>query len=99
MEALVGESADRARRLWGAVYPRRTLLNRLMLPLLNLVHRLRRIPMRAFIHPPTRVRRAVRERGFRPRSRDRTFIWEVEVWEREATSSSAHSPLIDVREG
>lgn len=88
MEALVGESADRARRLWGAVYPRRTLLNRLALPVLNLVHRLRRIPMRAFIHPPDEVRRVVRSRGFRPRSRSRTVVWEVEVWERETTPAT-----------
>ncbi len=85
MEALVGESADRARRVWGAVYPRRNLLNRVALPVLNLIHRLRRIPMRGFLHPPTGIRHVLRARGFRARSRSRTLVWEVEVWEREAT--------------
>ncbi len=84
MEALVAESADRARRLWGTVYPRRTLLNRLMLPVINLVQRLRRIPMRTFLHPPEEIRRVVRQRGLVPRWRSRTLVWEVEVWEREA---------------
>lgn len=84
MEPLVARSAERARRLWGAVYPRPHLLNRVGLPLVNLVERIRGIPFRVFLHPPADIARVLREQGLLRRFHATTLVWEVGVWERRS---------------
>lgn len=79
---LVTLSAERARRLWGAVYPRPHLLNRIGLPLVNLFEKVRRIPFRVFLHPPREIDRLLVERGFVRRMRETTLLWEIVLWER-----------------
>ena len=82
MQALVALSAERAQRLYGVVYPRRTWWTRLDFALLNLIHRLRRSSFRAYLHPPAAVDTLVREKGLTRRFYATTWIWQVVVYGR-----------------
>ena len=82
MQSLVALSAERARRLYGVVYPRRTWWTRLDFVLLNTLHRLRRSPFRAFIHPPDAVDALIREKGLTRRFYAQTWMWQVVVYGR-----------------
>lgn len=84
MQALVALSAERARRLYGVVYPRRTWWTRVVFTLLNTLHRLRRNPFRAFLHPPDAVDALIREKGLTRRFYAQTWIWQVVVYGRDA---------------
>jgi magnesium-protoporphyrin O-methyltransferase len=82
MPTLVDLSADRARRLYGLVFPREHLLMRVARPIINTWSRLKRSPMRFFLHGPREVDRRVRERGLSPVARARTLLWNVVVYRR-----------------
>lgn len=86
MEALVRASAGRAGRLWGAVFPRNTLLNRLGVPLENLWERVRGVPFRAWLHPPEEIDALLQASGFGRRFRATTLVWEVALWERRGAA-------------
>ncbi len=82
MEALVALSAERAQRLYGVVYPRRTWWTRLSFVLLNFIHCLRRSPFRAFLHRPDAVEALIREKGLTRRFYATTLVWQVVVYGR-----------------
>lgn len=82
MERLVAASASRARRLYGAVFPRERWSVKRMSELGNLMWRLRGNPFRSYIHPTAAIDAAVRRQGFTPRSVADTLIWRVAVYQR-----------------
>ena len=82
MERLVRLSADKARRLVGAVYPRKAWWMRLMAVSVNAFCRLRRSAFRTYIHPPASIDAVLRARGFERRSFRRTLAWEIAVYAR-----------------
>jgi magnesium-protoporphyrin O-methyltransferase len=82
VKALVSLSASKARRLYGAVYPRSTWWTRLPLFLENLGYRLRRSPFRAFVHPSKLVDQLIRNAGLRLVHQQDTLAWQVVVYER-----------------
>lgn len=82
VEALVGRSAERAQRLYGVVYPRRTWWTWISFRLINVVNRLRRTSFRAFLHPPTAVDALIRAHGLTQRFYGKTFLWQVVVYGR-----------------
>jgi magnesium-protoporphyrin O-methyltransferase len=82
MPTLVASSAVRARRLYGLVFPRRHLAMRVAHPLINLMLRLKRCPMRFHLHDPVEVRRVVGEAGLERAASRRTFLWTVEIYRR-----------------
>ncbi len=82
MEALVGLSAQRAQRLYGVVYPRRTWWTRLGFTLINGIQRLRRRSFRAFLHSPDAVDALIRAEGLTRRFYGTTFMWQVVVYGR-----------------
>lgn len=82
MERLVARSADRAVRLWGAVYPRDTRPARLITWVQNAIRRLRRSEFRTYVHPESAIEAVLRARGLRMRSTARTPIWKVAVFAR-----------------
>ena len=49
---------------------------------MNLIHRLRRIAFRFYLHPPDEVDNAVRAAGLRLQSEQRTLIWHIAVYAR-----------------
>ena len=81
-DALVGHSAERARRLYGVVYPRRTWWTRIGFTLINAMQRLRRRSFRAFLHAPAAIDALVRAEGLAPRYHGQTLMWRVDVYRR-----------------
>ncbi len=83
LPALVGRSADRARRLYGLVYPRDAWWTRLGFHLPNLWFRLSRNPFRVFAHPSEAVDRVAREHGLVPALRRNAGpVWQVALYTR-----------------
>lgn len=82
MPSLVALSAARARRLYGAVFPRRTWWTACGLIVVNALSWLRRSPYRAFLHPPERIDEILRAAAFSPRAVRETFVWRVAVYAR-----------------
>ena len=82
MELLVGTSAAKARRLYGAVFPRERWLTRIVLALENVVRRLRGNPFRSYVHPVRAIEAAVERQGLTRRSLRDTFFWRVVVYSR-----------------
>ena len=82
MEKLVGASAERARSLWGAVFPREYLGIRIAFRAINLIQRLRRQAFRVYVHPRAGVERVLRARGLDPIAYRKTLLWQVMVWGR-----------------
>src|SRR5688572_4126245 len=88
MERLVGLSAQKARRLYGAVYPRDFRWMRIALGVINLVQRLRRSGFRAFPHSPTAIDSVLRIAGLERRTVQRTPGWEIVTYERRMEPSA-----------
>jgi 2-polyprenyl-3-methyl-5-hydroxy-6-metoxy-1,4-benzoquinol methylase len=85
MEALVGRSADRARRLYGLVYPQDRWWVALGIRTTNLIMRLTRRTFRAHLHRTSAVEAVAREHGLTPKLARRAGpIWQVAVYAREA---------------
>jgi tRNA1(Val) A37 N6-methylase TrmN6 len=82
MEKLVSLSAERARKLYGLVYPRDTWWIRLALVVDNLFSRLQRSSYRAFVHPTEAVEDLVCRYGFKRNSYRQTLVWQVVVYTR-----------------
>ncbi len=86
MRALVGQSAAKATRLYGAVYPRDIWWARAAGATLNFAMRLFRVPLRNHIHPTAMVDAVIRERGLTPRFQRNAGYWQVVVYGRPAAS-------------
>jgi hypothetical protein len=82
MRALVGLSAERARRLYGVVYPRDPWWMRLLAPLPNALLRAFRNQFQFFVHRTQAVEAVVRAHGLEPRFRSKVGIWQVVVFAR-----------------
>jgi len=83
MPALVGRSAERARRLYGLVYPRDAWWMRLAIRFPNLWFRLSRNPFRVFVHRSDAVDRVAREHGLAPALRRNAGpVWQVALYTR-----------------
>jgi methyltransferase family protein len=85
MEALVGRSADRARRLYGLVYPREAWWVALGIRVTNLGMRMTRRRFRAHLHRTSAVDAVAREHGLAPKLARRAGpVWQVVLYERPA---------------
>ena len=82
MQALVGHSAAKARRLYGAVYPREAWWMRAAGRVMNLFMRIQRSAFRLFLHPPAAIDAVLRANGLEQRSIQRTLLWEIVVYGR-----------------
>lgn len=82
VEALVGLSAARARRLYGLVLPRDHWYGRLLTRLENLWMAVRRSPFRAFTHPNALVDGRVADAGLRRVDERVSRLWRVVLYER-----------------
>jgi magnesium-protoporphyrin O-methyltransferase len=84
MPALVSRSARKARRLYGAVYPRDAWWMRAGIAVVNALMRLRRSAFRVYLHSPDAIEAVLREAGLERRSMSRTAAWHVAVFARGA---------------
>jgi hypothetical protein len=83
MEALVGRSADRARRLYGLVYPQDRWWVGVGLRVVNLLMRLSRQDFRAYLHRTRAVDAVAREHGLRPTLARRAGpVWQIALYTR-----------------
>ena len=82
MESLIRLSTQRARRVYGLVYPRDRGLNRMFIRVQNFFRGLFRNPFRSFVHSVETMDSLIAGAGFTLRQRVRTFVWEVSVWEK-----------------
>jgi magnesium-protoporphyrin O-methyltransferase len=82
MPALVRLSADRARRFYGAVFPRDVGWMHVGIGVLNVVQRVKRSPFRVFLHDPREIDARLRASGLVRRSECHTPGWQVVVYER-----------------
>ena len=83
MPALVGASAEHARVLWGAVFPREYLALRVGMRMLNWIQRLRRSAFRVYNHAREDIGKELRKRGFEERVYRKTLLWQVMVWKKK----------------
>jgi hypothetical protein len=84
MNALVRRSAERARRLYAAVYPRDNLPIRAANRIHNSFRRLTRSGFRTYIHRSSAIEGVLALHGFRLRSMATTMIWRIAVFERHS---------------
>lgn len=82
MHELVGESAAKAARLYGLVYPRDTWWVRVGMALVNLVLRVSRNPFRLFAHATAAVDALASDRGLAPRFQRLAGPWQIVVYAR-----------------
>lgn len=84
MARLVATSAEKSKRLYGAVYPRERWWIRLGLSLVNQWLCLVRSGFRAYLHSPRAIAGVLATHGFRLHTQRRTIVWEVSVFTRTA---------------
>jgi magnesium-protoporphyrin O-methyltransferase len=82
MEQLVDASAAKARRLYGAVYPRERWLSKVWIALANLARRMLGNPFQTYIHPISAIDRTLERNGLQRRWVRDTFSWRVAVYSR-----------------
>jgi magnesium-protoporphyrin O-methyltransferase len=82
MEKLVNLSAERARKLYGLVYPRYTWWVKIALAVENFFFWLRRNPFRSFVHPTKSVEDILSRNGLKRCSYHQTLVWQVAVYSR-----------------
>jgi magnesium-protoporphyrin O-methyltransferase len=80
--ALVDRSVERARRLYGLVYPTDRWWTRAAIGLGNLWMRLSRRSFRGYVHPERAVDTRIRAAGFERRSHHRGWLWQTAVYSR-----------------
>ena len=82
--ALVGASVERARHLYGLVYPVDRWWTRLTWPLLNAVLALTRQPIRSYLHREHEIDERIRSAGFERGWFHRGPIWQTVIYRRLA---------------
>jgi 2-polyprenyl-3-methyl-5-hydroxy-6-metoxy-1,4-benzoquinol methylase len=85
LEGLVTRSAERARRLYGAVFPRDRTLVRLGIVFMNLAKRLRGSAFRSYFHSPALIDEMLLRAGLVRQNTQRTWFWEVVVYTRRSS--------------
>src|SRR5262249_53434929 len=81
MPRLVSSSAEKCRRLYGAVYPRDAWWVRMGIIITNRLMQLKRSPFRTYLHSPASIDALLRSRGFTRIAFHRTIAWEVAIYE------------------
>jgi len=82
MESLVAASAERARGLYGLVFPRSSWVARVGVRLANAVLGLRGDPFRIFVHPTARVDGILRGAGLSRVYHHARGLWQVSLYAR-----------------
>ena len=86
MDSLVGHAAKKARRLFGAVYPRDVWWTRAVIRTINAFLRIRRSAFRVFVHSQAAIDAVLQQRGLERTALQRTMVWEVVAYARRQAS-------------
>ncbi len=81
-EQLIISSSSHAKKYYGLVYPKRTLLIRLGTSIFNLYFKIKRISFRHYIHPPDEIRSLLKARNFKQSLQLSTWLDLIEVYEK-----------------
>ena len=81
-QSLVSASAQKARTIYGVVYPRDSWWGRLAVWLLNVSRRIRGDSFTVFNHPTRLVESILSDRGLSRTFHRVTFLWQVALFER-----------------
>lgn len=84
MRELVTLAGERAKALFGAVFPRDEWWVRMGMAIINRLMTLRRSTFRVYLHAPSEIDATLRSVGLVRRSLRRTLTWEVVVYERSS---------------
>lgn len=84
MQALVGLSSVLARKFYGVVYPRDTLLVKIEFAFENFIYWIRRSSFRVFGHSTKAVDTVIRGNGLEKRFYREAGTWQIVVYAREA---------------
>jgi len=87
MKRLVAVSAEKTKRVYGAVYPRESWWMRSSVWLVNQWLRLIRSDFRAYLHSPRAIARVLLDNGLDLRSQRRTIAWEISVFTRRVPTT------------
>lgn len=82
VRALVTKSAQKANRIYAAVFPRDFWWFRLGMPLFNLFFRFRNNPFRVYVHDASLIDRLINEQGLQKTVHHKGFFWQVVVYTR-----------------
>lgn len=85
MEPLLAASTDRARRLYGIIYPRDGWWMKVASAAQNALRKLRRSEFRVYVFSNAAIDAAIRRAGFSLRDQHRGFVWVIGLYERKAT--------------
>lgn len=83
MEQLVSASASKARRFYGAVYPRDRWLTKAWVAVENFGRRITGSSFRTFVHSVAAIDALLERNGLKRRSVNDTFAWRVAVYARD----------------
>jgi len=84
LNSLVGLSSQRANNLYGLVYPRENWVIRVGFVFFNLYYRLFRNPFRIFPHRTSAIDRLLHLNGFQRSFYQKTLLWQIAVYKRQA---------------
>ncbi len=87
MQGLVAASAEKARILYGVVYPRDAWWTRLGIRLMNFSRRIRGDQFRVFAHPTEAVESVLHAKGLVRTYLREAGLWQVAVFEREENAT------------
>jgi 2-polyprenyl-3-methyl-5-hydroxy-6-metoxy-1,4-benzoquinol methylase len=82
-DKLLDESLKKATEIYGLVFPRETILARIVFRLGNVWFKIRKSEFRTYLHPASKVESLIESHGFVKRSYNRTFFWHVITFKRE----------------
>ncbi len=82
VQTLVRESAARAQKIYGLVYPVEGPMTRIAWLVINSYLRLKRNPFRVYLHPTEIVNDLVQSQGLRQIFYKRTLLWQIVVFAR-----------------
>lgn len=88
LEPLLEAALSRTGRLLGLVFPRDRWFVRVGLRAVNLWQRLRRSSFRVYLHDPARIEAVIRGHGLQPAYSNRTILWHVAVFARNASRAA-----------
>lgn len=81
-ESLVKLSAEKAKKLYGLIYPRDTWWVKLAVAFENLIYRLQKNPFRVYVHPVNRIDRIIKDNGMKILFCKKLIDWQIVVYER-----------------
>lgn len=82
MESMVRLSAERARKIYGVIYPVDSWWAKLAFRIQNLLFKIRKNPFRIYIHSTQAIDALIRESGLKQKFFRKLFMWGVAVYQR-----------------